>query len=253
MPFPTRGKKPPGTFPGRPHGLSPKGKPKPLSPSLVKFPTVPSPFKCSSLSILKNTSQALPPHCADPHHARPPISPIPQPLPDAHTLTIPTPPPEASSPYRPLFSENYPPLASHMPSLNLRCIQVNLQKKYAALVHLLEVMLSEKIDLAFVQEPPQLKSPLHSQFRVLVNLPSQSRSWIISQKHIDITPMASPSGMEIDLCLATLKTQSSRLLISSIYLDCTLPISHYSRAFQYLKNKSKPTLVCMDANAWHPS
>jgi len=135
----------------------------------------------------------------------------------------------------------------------LRCLQVNLQHKRAATHNLVQLMSSNQIDLAFVQEPYTIRSNLAGipkSLRTYASSDGRKRSTLfVNNKEIDVVLITQLSNE--DCIVAEISYRNKKFYGVSLYFDILEDIEINIRQTEQILNYSKGQglLIAADCNA----
>ena len=135
----------------------------------------------------------------------------------------------------------------------MRCLQVNLQHKRAATNNLVQMMSTNQIDLAFVQEPYIIRKNLAGipkSLRTSVSGEGRKRSaLLVNNKEINVVLITQLS--DEDCIVAEISYRSTKCYGESIYFDITEDIELTVRKTEQILNCSKGQglLIAADSNA----
>src|SRR5215469_6963943 len=135
----------------------------------------------------------------------------------------------------------------------LRCLQVNLQHKRAATHNMVQLMRTNQIDIAFVQEPYIIRNNLAGipkSLRTYVRGNGRKRSaLLVNNKEIDVVLITQLS--DEDCIVAEISYRNTKFYGISLYFDITEDIELNIRKTEQILNYSKGhgVLIAADTNA----
>ncbi len=136
--------------------------------------------------------------------------------------------------------------------MDLRCVQINLQKARVASV---ELRVPDLGDVALIQEPYVLKgTPRYLDTAVgnIYAFKGKARTAIYVRKELDVWLVEEFTSE--DLCVCTIKVEGQLWYFASLYLDITESIvsvcdSRLNKLLEWCENHKIPLLIAADCNA----